>query len=156
MESYSAEKYMNIGNKLTIKMNFLSRDSASDRDDSPVPSSGSESDVDDDDDTSSRDEDEEFNGHSLGLCVLQSPEVWDELQTLIDSAKERGSSAPVLKRRRPKVIVDFGALSFVERKLEPQKVEDAKEQSIRHALSLGRDEKIWCMHSTVFAASIHS
>ena len=148
---------MNIGNKLTIKMNFLSRDSASDRDDSPVPSSGSESDVDDDDDTSSRDEDEEFNGHSLGLCVLQSPEVWDELQTLIDSAKERESSAQVpRRRRRPKVIVDFGALSFVERKLEPQKVEDAKEQSIRHALSLGRDEKIWCMHSTVFPVSQHS
>ena len=114
MESYSIERYMNIGNKLSIKMNFLSRkDSTSD---ASLPNSGlgsgsgsgsgSES---EDDDASSRDDEseEEFNGHSLGLCVLQSAEVWDDLQTLIDRAKEREASASGKERRRPpKVIVD--------------------------------------------------
>lgn len=159
IESYSSQKYM-IGTKLNIEMSFTPHHYHHADNDSLYSSSGEEDNSDPDAEpeaevegeaedsasSGSSAEEAELYGRTIQLCVLQKPDVWDGLGKLIEQAKEREAATVTKKgrRRQPKVIVDFGALSFVERRLEPQKVEDAKEQAIRHALSLGQVDKIWC------------
>ena len=77
-----------------------------------------------------------FNSHDKSGCA------WEKFGELIDKAKEREVQAG--DRIASEVIIDFGALSFVERRRTSRKVEDDKEEAIRKALSLGEEGDLWC------------
>ena len=84
----------------------------------------------------------------LDLAIVQrQTEFWESenLPSLIAKAKERSkkSTADISAR----TIVDFGPLSFVERRSSPTNIQDAKEVAIRDALAIPVEEKIWCMYS---------
>lgn len=91
---------------------------------------------------SSEDGELDMDGQAIELCISQNPHAWDDFGRLVEEAKERERRAGV--RVPPEVTVDFGALSFVERREEARKSEDDKEESIRNALSLEPEGEIWC------------
>ena len=113
-------------------------DSDSDSDNGSDPTRGSDS---EDDMLEASDQMLRFSSHD-------QPGSWDDFGDLVEKAKERERNAN--GQIEAEVIVDFGALSFVEKRKTSHKVEDDKEASIRKALSLGNEEELWCTFATLF------
>ncbi|KAH8104961.1 hypothetical protein DFH11DRAFT_1519106, partial [Phellopilus nigrolimitatus] len=89
----------------------------------------------------------DIEGRTLELCGVLKLHAWDDFGELVEKAKERERNASMAAS--PKVIVDFGELSFVEQRRETRKVEDDKEEAIRIALSLGYESEIWYARSRI-------
>lgn len=115
--------------------------------------SGTDTDTSSDSHPSSEDDVLDLTGRKLELSSIAKLEVWEGFGELVEKAKsrERMQTMRVRLRKRvlPKVIVDFGALSFVETRRESRKVEDDKEDAIRNALSLGEEGDLWCKNSYI-------
>lgn len=102
---------------------------------------------------SSDDEEIDIEGRMIQLVVVQKPQAWDDFGKRVAEAKERERSASV--RMPPKVIVDFGALSYLARPQSHKKSRDDKEEAIRRALSLGEEENIWCKRLTMTLRGVY-
>ncbi|KAL5482822.1 hypothetical protein ACEPAI_9417 [Sanghuangporus weigelae] len=91
--------------------------------------------------SSSDDEEPDIDQRTIVLGVARNTPVWDDMETHVKEAKEREQEAGI--KTPPKVVVDFGPLSFVDGQSKETEVEDNTEHSIRNALGLGEDGEIW-------------
>ncbi|EJC98880.1 UDP-Glycosyltransferase/glycogen phosphorylase [Fomitiporia mediterranea MF3/22] len=95
----------------------------------------------------------DMEGRTIEIGVARQTHSWDDFGKRVEAARGRERRAGV--RIPPKVIVDFGALSFLERNQDVRKVEDSKEEAIRNALGLGVETEIWYTRASI-ARSIAS
>lgn len=138
MKSHACRNFLNMAKLLVIEL------TASEKQRSSMSLSSDSSDSEDDGLTSqsSLDEEADLSGRTLELCAMKDLHAWDLFDKFILEAKERELNRT--KHVSSKVIVNFGALSFVERVEEVKRVEDVKERAIRDALSLQQESEIWC------------
>ncbi|THH03783.1 hypothetical protein EW145_g6012 [Phellinidium pouzarii] len=151
IKSHSTRKFMKFAYMLSIELGSAKAYSG------PRGSSDNTSNEDEGSESSPRtseDEEMDIDGRTLVIAATQRLHAWEDFGERVEKAKERERKAST--RVSPKVIVDFGVLSFVEQRRESRKVEDDKEEAIRNALSLGSEgEKVWYARSRI-AGSIAS
>ena len=141
VKSFTTRMLLKYANMLSIELSSGKvRTSLPDGDD------GDGSEGENDSSPSSDDEDIDLEGRRIELGVSQNPHAWDDFAARVEEAKERERKAGI--REPPKVIVDFGALSYLERPQDKKKSDDERAEAIRRALSLGEDEEIWCRCSS--------